>query len=671
MMNEHQPPISFQPSTALARIEDVDSIPVTERADAVAAGSVDVQNSVPQQLPHFSMSSNECGGLLAPLDLTQNYSPSEEYTIHFGLDPDSTRERHPQTSNVQVQTNLAFVEPHLDAGMVSPPVPGCVEEFQYTEVEGNNAEASGPLQLSEIHVYMTESADVQRFGETSISPLGIPNFSNLFATDDANSPITLEGDPFGGLEWSCKETEWTNNEVGATIQTIHGNLMGEVNDFFEHCYPSLPVLNPVEIIEGVRGGRQNSDLQFRYLLNAIEMDNCCRMYCLNPFLGYTELLERVNALEQERSNLDCRNLDTVTVSLLLFVAYTALRNTSNAFLHLNTAIDDLETLEQGHHDKPRASSLWCNSQSTTPNTNDSKRIRRLRYVLFNTGLSATADNPSPQTDYRKRRPAFIDVSSDSLLFDNASPSRRLQEFPDTQLEGFLESELDREAVELLLSWTRINAATHIRTLLTECDPNPAPFSAYQGLQNADHLRKCAAGKSSQPDRIGGIARQTGRVSITRSWLICNEILRRIQLLRLTPNNASQSLVRSMLNTLMGVVTSTLAWVQFLDPGNLRMIGLPKIVEITCTFHEVLDLTGTVAMHRGSIVELLNSIGKGDLEQTYTPFLKDRLVRVWDLWLPGPAAQDTIGPNFPERSVDVAKFEKHKYRSRRVHNTRLQ
>ena len=327
-------------------------------------------------------------------------------------------------------------------------------------------------------------------------------------------------------------------------------------------YIVFPVISYIELISRlIMEPNWNASPHLRTLLYALRLGVAAANYRMNSN-NESELRALVCQVETSRLSydfVDPPTLDAVVCSLFLFTACNVLRNHQRAFLYLSEASFLLEAF-------------------VPTSEGDEQRRLRLEKVLFNTESASLAIYGGKGLKRRAQRPS------------NRWESYSLE-------QNNIES--DRVAVHLLGRLTQIHLA------------EDAQDFENIGVESEVSMKTLFGPKILEANRYARI--QSADVVITRQWrLSCQLVTRRIS------GCAAKELESPAVESL-GVVA--MSWLRLLKQGDLRIIGLGKLVGLALN----ISMLGGKTRFQDALYGLTSVVLQEDHEGEFFNALSDLIV----------------------------------------------
>ncbi|KIW28336.1 uncharacterized protein PV07_08009 [Cladophialophora immunda] len=382
-----------------------------------------------------------------------------------------------------------------------------------------------------------------------------------------------------------------------------------VSDFIQLLYVVFPVIDRDSVYRQLAAGDGEADPQFRALLLAIRMMNQARQWRMTAAKdAETPLVELIRQVEVERTRTDFAespSLDTVVTSLFLFCGYSVLDRHNRSFLYLEEAINILEMIS-------------ISETNLVPIRNP--RYARIQMVLFNT---ESATYSIYGRSRRRSRRAFDPLQIYSLL--------------QTSIDG---DELEQRAYALLRRLTRIHFMSlpgSSRYLLAQLGLQLARDEFGMTSQDWACLLQGASDTSHDEQLLAGWRKQTADVLISYQWRWLEFMARHVcpdgrQTAPSAFSDSEPDFLRSFYDGALTVLSCTSA----LKNGELRSIGLGKLVDMTLIVHR---LVGSQHLERGLdkyrhvLVGLISTITTWDFEKEFSLVLADCINEVTGLSAP--------------------------------------
>lgn len=303
--------------------------------------------------------------------------------------------------------------------------------------------------------------------------------------------------------------------------------------FMRNIYATFPVINFDNFTSQLNQDQENCDIEFRALAYALDMLHESYTYKLTPAGGTTKILSCMSRVEQIRCRYDYAEdptANTVIVSFALFVAYNVLGRHQRALLYLLEASKLVEFT-------PMDSRI------------ETMRIQRLKALLFITSSAATL--LSAKSTWRVDVPSPLDVEDLISWYGGAEAPADHGASEDIR-------ELDRFAVHQLQLMTRMHITARHR-------------DSWDFLAE-DHVANSASSVTLPATRMVRIV--IADLSITQLWFSSDRQ-------RLYDSVTYEDITKRCqpLNLAETTGRKALAWAKSLSQGELRIVGLGKMVDI--------------------------------------------------------------------------------------------
>jgi hypothetical protein len=372
-----------------------------------------------------------------------------------------------------------------------------------------------------------------------------------------------------------------------TFPLLRESLLTEVSEFFAQCWLTYPVLHWETVMEKIQSEVYLSDPDFRILLVSIRLLNEAGKLRASPGHGSSTLSSLSKDIEDMRSSDDydfanVPSIDTVVVSLFLFTAYSVCNKHNRAFCYLSEAIGLLDMI----------------SEPSTPT--ETIRLQRLEHVLFVTESASVSIYGSERKRKLARRPSGITTPEHTLMwYKNGNSSAEVQNW----IQNAERMKADEEAVKLLLLMTRLHLANEVTEVANVSVDNMMMANIAQSFHNPSHNR-------SLP-----LSTQTADVAITRQWKLASQWWRVLSM-----GNNLPSSTDSLQVTIQILGMSTLQWSKTLEPGQLRIVGLGKVVALADNILNISTKLGNIESCTNILGDLINIVLAMDYERYFAPQL---------------------------------------------------
>jgi hypothetical protein len=367
-------------------------------------------------------------------------------------------------------------------------------------------------------------------------------------------------------------------------------ILKEISQFFHAGYAPFPVVHCETIVSKINLGAYLSDHDFGTLILSVSVLNEAARLRRAPdresttLERMTDMTERFRTSETTSHFTDSPSMDTVVVSLFLFVAYSVLNKHNRAFCYLNEAIGLLDLVEEPDE------------------LVDQVRLQRLECVLFVTESASSAIYGPKRMRRIVRRPNNFTRSANNLLWYFTEAAFDSGDF------GWSKSrieDLDRQAVELMLLMTSIHLATGVNEVASVTVDDRLMASITRSL----------SANSEDTDDLPNCSMQTADVAITRQWKLAAHWW-----MVLCAGPFSMSSAESLSSTAQIIGMTTLQWAKTLDPGYLRCVGLGKVVALTQIIGNISAKLGTLGSCVNIINDLIRIVETTDYQRDFAPQL---------------------------------------------------
>lgn len=365
-------------------------------------------------------------------------------------------------------------------------------------------------------------------------------------------------------------------------------LAPEISLFFRQGYVAYPLLHHDTVIRKISQGEHLLDPEFRTLvLSIIMLNEACKVR-LSPQHDQRTMTFLSRAIENLRNGSDGYHfaenpsIDTVVVSLFLFIAYNVSERHNRAFCYLTEAIGLFDLL--GELIDPI----------------DAIRQKRLLYVLYNTESATVTVYGSMRKRTVSQRPSTPLESIDSLSWYGHTAGVRCS------IEEIAEADIvyiDKQAVELLLLMTRLHLATGISEV--------ARITVEDRLMSSVKVLM----ESDSGHQVSYCDTQIADVAISRQWKLAR--LWWDDISRQPPPKPFDEAINS---TIKMIATTTLTWSKTLRPGYLRIVGLGKLVGLTDSIFNISTKLGSVGSCTALIRHLIHTVAETDYNGYFAPQL---------------------------------------------------
>ncbi|KIX03196.1 uncharacterized protein Z518_06748 [Rhinocladiella mackenziei CBS 650.93] len=531
-------------------------------------------------------------------------------------DPDSTYPSFslwPGNSSTSYHDVLTFPEPHDAAsrylfsdGFASSIQPQPSFESEYRERRGAHQvcqvllEEFAGLDWARSTLPTNAPETESRPGQTLSAPawcagLSVPVDWALVAESTQNAQQTLNDTT--GLEYHpCFKTDplpWMSSK-----QT----LFAEVARFFTESFERYPVIHLDTVLRKLDDEVHLKDVEFRTLVLSIIMMNRARQFRaehlnsglereqLKSLASTIEMIRRTNEMNYDFSEKP--SLDTVVVSSFLFMAYIALRQHNRAFTYLTEAIGLLDMIE------------------TLPDSVEVARMLRLEHILFVTE-SATIFIFGWRRRRLARYPSTLGRQGHEAMKLTLSPSLPLSRMH--SWNGFFPvdfAELDRRALKLLLSMTRLFTASGLAEaeIIYDDDGNLIRATTSCGGDAIDDVNVSTSGC----DGYGCISTQSADVILTQQWRLAFHWHKAIQ------RGYQPQCFAGLDEKIQKLSSATIRLSRAVSPQQFRIIGLGKILALTDSIVSITMAVGaSITTRVGVVGELMRLVADADYERNFS------------------------------------------------------
>ena len=364
-------------------------------------------------------------------------------------------------------------------------------------------------------------------------------------------------------------------------------LMMEISLFFHQGYVAYPFIHYETFMESINDDRHLSDQGFGSLVLSIVMLNEAIKVRLSSQHDQHAIRYLARTIEDLRTGpgdyhfAEDPSVDTVIVSLFLFIAYNVSDKHNRAFFYLTEAIGLFDLLGE------------------PSDAISAIRQQRLCYILYVAESATISIYGSPRKRMISPRPLTPLKSASSLSWYNNEDFQRT-------MEGFAEADIvttDKQAVDLLLLMTRLHLATEVSEVAKITVDDQLLYSITRSLGNG-------AGHHN-----GRADTQIADVAITRQWKLAelwwNEMSRQPALA------SSEGAINC---TIEMIATTALTWSKTLKPGYLRIVGLGKLVGLTDSIFNISSRLGSVGRCTALIRHLIQTVAETDYDRYFAPQL---------------------------------------------------
>jgi hypothetical protein len=368
---------------------------------------------------------------------------------------------------------------------------------------------------------------------------------------------------------------------------LRESLLAEVSEFFAQSWVTYPVLHWETVIEKIQNEVYLSDPEFCILLVSIRMLNEACKLRVSPDYGSSTLSVLTKDVEDMRRSSDdydfanTSSIDTVVVSLFLFTAYSVCDKHNRAFCYLTEAIGLMDMIME-----PSAPTEII-------------RFQRLEHVLFVTESASVSIYGSGRKRKLARRPSAITTPEHTLMWYNDGNSAEERNW----IRDAERMKADEEAVKLLLLMTQLHLANEITEVANVSVDNMMTANIAQSFHNPSHHQPLP------------LSTQTADVAITRQWKLASQWWRVLSM-----GNHLPSSTDSLQVTIQILGMSTLQWSKTLEPGQLRIVGLGKVVALADNILNISTKLGNIESCTNILGDLIHTVLAIDYERYFAPQL---------------------------------------------------
>ena len=376
------------------------------------------------------------------------------------------------------------------------------------------------------------------------------------------------------------------------------NLISELSTFFRQAYVAYPLVHHNTLVRKVNEGWHIWDREFRALILSIAVLNEACKVRLSPQHDPRAMKFLVRIVENLRIGSDGYHfaenpsIDTVIVSIFLFVAYSVSNKHNRAFCYLTEAIG--------------LSNLVVEPSNQIERT----RQKRLSYVLYITESATVSIYGSHRSRIISPRPSdpLETISSLSWYNQEGDAQDRIGDFSHDEILM-----LDKQAVELLLLMTRLHLATDV----SEVAQTMADDRLICSITTPFESSACTA-----PLRYDT---QIADVAITRQWKLA-----RLWWKDISRQPALVSSEEAINSTVEAIATTTLTWSKTLQPRYLRILGLGKLVDLIDSISNISTSVGRVGACTALVRHLIQTVAETDYDGYFAPRLSMMEICIGDI-----------------------------------------
>lgn len=336
----------------------------------------------------------------------------------------------------------------------------------------------------------------------------------------------------------------------------------DVQEFFDKGWFIFPLLS-YESVQSQLDTQPFSKAtpEFRSLLLAIRLLNATVEHRMTSTNSTTlpGLIRRVETSRQDYDFAEPPRLDDVVVSTFLFVAFNILEKHVRAFLYLDEAVSLLEEV------KPAGEAELLRKQV-------------IQQVLYNTEAASVAIYAHGARRCRVKKPAKL-----------------VYKLPPTSLESGCITQSDRLALQLLNKLSEIHLAADAEELQISSNSLEGDSRTLFDV-SLQHHQFC---------RI-----QAADVAVTHQWQFAQKVVT-ARLKELPASRLNRQAIENLGITAM-------AWVCSLKEGELRIVGLGKLVGLARAIHTIAGSK----LCDFAIAGLVGAVMKEDHDQTFTADLAE-------------------------------------------------
>lgn len=376
------------------------------------------------------------------------------------------------------------------------------------------------------------------------------------------------------------------------------DLLAELSIFCAESYQRYPILHLVDLFKRVDREDHVSDSNFRTLLLSILLVNEASRFRRYPARGtaHLDLLSRATEASRADSSADhfadFPSLDTVLVSIFLFIGQSVRDQHNRAFLYLTEAIGlmDLVKYPSDQHELERYHRIECLLFVTEAASNviyGACGKRRIAKVPSNPALMGTISGWYVPEDQQEELSKTI-----SPLDYNA---------------------LDKQAVQLLYAMTCLYGALDTAEVV--------------GVAFKDNTMGIMNGADSQKPSC---SLQAADVAVTRQWQLAAHWWR-----ALSADECSPQVKDSARYTIQIIGMSAVQHTRFLRPEACRVVGHGKLAVLADTMFKISSAIGILPCCSSLIRDMIQIVSRADYEKCFAPGLS--LLEVWVGEVPRPVA----------------------------------
>jgi hypothetical protein len=378
-------------------------------------------------------------------------------------------------------------------------------------------------------------------------------------------------------------------------------LNSELSLFFSQAYVAYPVLHHPTIMKNFDEDWHISNREFSALmLSVVVLNEACKVR-LSPQHDPSVLEFLVKTIESLRISLDHDgrhfaenpSMDTVVVSLCLFIAYNVFQRHSRAFFYLTEAIGLFDLVPDP-----------CD-------TVERVRQKRLAYILYITESATVSIYGSHRKRMISRRPSNPLETVQSLTWydQEAASQDDITDSTQDEIQHF-----DRQAVELLLLMTRLHLATNVAEVAKITVDDKLMWCLSNRLQ----------GNHSTPLTLR-YDTQMADVAITRQWKLAGHWWNEMSL---RPTLMSSS--GAIESTIEMIATTAITWSKTLPRGYLRIVGLGKLVDLIDSMFNISTTLGKLGDCTALMRHLMHTVAETDYDKYFAPQLSVMEICIGDI-----------------------------------------
>ncbi|KAL7929990.1 hypothetical protein V8C35DRAFT_313806 [Trichoderma chlorosporum] len=357
------------------------------------------------------------------------------------------------------------------------------------------------------------------------------------------------------------------------------DIVTEMTLFLMKYYQRHPIIDLESVFRRIAHGDHLLDPTFRTLLLSIFLVNEAAQLRHSPDRGPARLDILIGATEKSRANSsDCHfadfpSLDTVIVSLFLFIAYSVRDKHNRAFIYLTEAIGlmDLVKYPCGRTEIIQYHRIECLLFVTEAASNSIYGVRGKRRIAKN------PSNPPPKEVL------------DGWYISEHKP----RELPPPLSSMDYES-LDKRAAGLLYAMTRLYSA-HDTT----------------GVSSVAFQDDILATLSDDDDQKPSCCMQTADVAITRQWQLATHWWH-----ALSENGHSSEKKDSARYVIQIIGLTAVQHTRLLPSGTCRIVGHGKLAALADTMFKISSALDILACCSSLIRDMIRIVSKADCERSF-------------------------------------------------------